>query len=517
MTTGVGATGATAGAAPAGYELGRMLNRGGSGSVHEARQVSTGRWVALKLLDVQVTGPDVHRRFDRERQAMGELAGHPNIVSILDAGVHGGRPWLAMDLCPGGSLADLGRPLHPAEAVSILHTVASALAVTHARGVLHCDIKPGNVLITAYGRPAVSDFGIARLTLESQGSRIGGYTLDHVPPEVLRGERPSDRGDVWSLGTTLWQLLAGRPPFRSVDDVSAPAVMQRIDRDPLPALGRSDLPAGLEALLRAMTAKNPADRPSAADVARHTTGIAHSAGLPLDVGLPVAHRTTLPPRTAEPARSLSSTSTVLGPVPTGPPAEPAPEPQDPSSGPTKLTTAEKARRHRRRTRLAGAMLVLLLVAVGGGAYLGWRYLPPRQDAGPTVAAPASPSPSSAAPIAAGPPSPAPASPTQPKITLTLLCDLKTPTTCAGKGFTQSYKSEVATLAGTTLDDGCFDYMTVTGPNGVVQQDSFGCNTGNPIYLNQNKPLPDGQYRIDERVQTQDGQTAQASLAFSVRS
>jgi serine/threonine protein kinase len=363
----------------------------------------------------------------------------------------------------------------------------------------------------------VSDFGIARLTLESQGSRIGGYTLDHVPPEVLRGERPSDRGDVWSLGTTLWQLLAGRPPFRSVDDVSAPAVMQRIDRDPLPALGRSDLPAGLEALLRAMTAKNPADRPSAADVAHHVTGIAHSAGLPLDVGLPVAQPTTLPPRSAEPARPLSSNSTVLGPVPTGPPPEPAPEPQDPPPGRTKLTKEEKSRRRRRRTRLAGAMLVLLLVAVGGGVYLGWRYLPPRQDASPTVAAPASPSPSWAAPIAAGPPSPAPASPTQPKITLTLLCDLKTPTTCAGKGFTQSYKSEVATLAGATLDNGCFDYMTVTGPNGVVQQDSFGCNAGNPIYLNQNKPLPDGQYRIDERVQTQDGQTAQASLSFSVRS
>ncbi|WP_018332011.1 serine/threonine-protein kinase [Actinomycetospora chiangmaiensis] len=515
MTTSAGATGATAGSTPAGYELGRMLNRGGSGSVHEARQVSTGRWVALKLLDVQVTGPEVHRRFDRERQAMGELAGHPNIVSILDAGVHDGRPWLAMDLCPGGSLADLGRPLQPAEAVSILHAVASALAVTHARGVLHCDIKPGNILVTAYGRPALSDFGIARLTLESQGSRIGGYTLDHVPPEVLRGERPSDRGDVWSLGTTLWQLLAGRPPFRSADDVSAPAVMQRIDRDPLPALGRHDLPPGVESMLRAMTAKNPADRPSAADVAHHAAGIAHGAGLPLEVGLPVSQRTTLPPRTEEPARPLSSTSTVLGPVPTGPPA---PEPADPPSGRTTLTKEEKARRRRRRTRFAGAMLVLLLVAFGGGAYVGWRYLPPRQDASPAVAAPASPStPASAAPVAAGPAAPAPASPTQPTIALKLLCTLKTPTTCLGGGHSQSYSSEVTTLSGQQLDDGCFDYLTVTGPNGVVKQDSFACNSGNPIYLNQNQPLPDGQYRIDERAQTQDGQTALASLTFSVRS
>ena len=320
------------------------------------------------------------------------------------------------------------------------------------------------------------------------------------------------------LGTTLWQLLAGRPPFRTADDVSAPAVMQRIDRDLLPSLGRPDLPPGLEALLRAMTAKNPAERPAATDVAHHAAGIAHPAGLPLEVALPVAQRTTLPPRTDEPVRPLSSTSTVLGPVPTGPPAEPASasEPQHPASGRIKPTQEEKARRRRLWRRLTGAVLVLLLIAFGAGAYLGWHYLPPRQVASPVVTAPPSPAPSSAAPVAAGPSSPAPASPTQPKIALTLLCNLKTPTTCAGHGFSQSYKSEVSTLAGQTLYDGCFDYMTVTGPNGVVQQDSFGCNTGNPIYLNQSRPLPDGQYRIDERVQTQDGQSAQASLTFSVR-
>ena len=251
--------------------------------MYEARQASTGRAVALKLLDVQVSGPDVRRRFERERVAMGELAGHPHIVSIIDAGIHEGRPWLVMDLCPGGSLTDLGRPLKAAEAVAVLHAVGSALATAHARGVLHCDVKPGNVLITGYGRPALGDFGIARLTLESQGSRIGGYTLDHVPPEVLRGERPSDRGDVWSLATTLWQALADRPPFRHADDVSAPAVMQRIDRDPLPPLGRHDLPRGLEALLAAMTAKDPQQRPSAGDVVRRAADISRSAGMPLDV------------------------------------------------------------------------------------------------------------------------------------------------------------------------------------------------------------------------------------------
>jgi hypothetical protein len=247
----------------------------------------------------------------------------------------------------------------------------------------------------------------------------------------------------------------------------------------------------------------------------------------LDVALPVTMRKTAPAPTATPPRPLSATSTVLGPVPTGPPstpplsdAFPKPEATPPPAAPVERrarpTKEEKARRRRRRARLAGAFLAVVLVAVGGGAYLGWRYLPARQD--PTSATPvlAAPAPS-AAPTGAGPAPSAPSSPTQPRITLTLLCNLKTPTTCAGRGFSQSYKSEVTTSAGEQLYDGCFDYLTVTGPAGVVQQDSFGCNTGNPIYLNQNRPLPDGQYRIDERAQAQDGQSTQASLTFSVRS
>ena len=193
MTTQLGAPGAP-GAVPPGFVAGRLLGRGGSGTVYEARQHSTGRAVALKILDLDAVGPDVLRRFGRERAAMGELAGHPHIVSIVDAGMHDGRPWLAMDLYQGGALADLPRTISAAQALGLLHTIGSALTAAHHRGVLHCDVKPGNILVSAYGQPALSDFGIARIALESQGSRIGGYTLDHVPPEDPPGGPPRPTG-----------------------------------------------------------------------------------------------------------------------------------------------------------------------------------------------------------------------------------------------------------------------------------------------------------------------------------
>src|SRR5690349_6898631 len=134
MTTQLGAPDA-AGAVPPGFTSGRPLGRGGSGTVYEARQHSTGRAVALKVLDLDVVGPEMQRRFARERAAMGGLAGHPHIVSILDAGWFAGRPWLAMDLCEGGSLAALPSPIEPDQALRLLHAIGSALAAAHASGV----------------------------------------------------------------------------------------------------------------------------------------------------------------------------------------------------------------------------------------------------------------------------------------------------------------------------------------------------------------------------------------------
>ena len=331
MTAQLGAP-ATPGAIPPGYTAGRLLGRGGSGTVYEARHHSTGRSVALKVLDLDVVGPEMQRRFARERAAMGGLADHPHIVSILDAGWFAGRPWLAMSLCEGGSLAAFSSPIPAEQALSLLHAVGSALSTAHAQGVLHCDVKPGNILLTAYGQPALSDFGIARLTLESQGSRIGGYTLDHVPPEIIRGERPSDRSDIWSLGTTIWQLLAGRPPFRDTDDAAPAQVMRRIENDPLPALRRREVSTELKGLLEQMTAKDPLRRPSADDVVRRAAELARADGHALGTPLPLPGRRPATETWAGPAPSQSVPPQASGPSVSGPPRPRAPHHEDAATG-----------------------------------------------------------------------------------------------------------------------------------------------------------------------------------------
>lgn len=435
MTTQLGAPGA-AHEVPPGYTLGRLLGRGGSGTVYEARQHSTGRTVALKLLDVDVAGPEVLRRFSRERSAMGGLAGHPHIVSIIDAGLHAGRPWLTMDLCSGGSLADVAEPMPVAQVVSLLHTVGSALAVAHAHGVLHCDVKPGNILLTAYGQPALSDFGIARMTLESQGSRIGGYTLDHVPPEILRGERPSDRGDLWSLGTTAWQLLEGRPPFRQTDDVAAVTVMRRIENEPLPPMRRPDLPSGLRTLIQEMTVKDPTRRPSAADVSRRAGELAHADGLPLGVPLPLPGRRpatatwsgpSLPPQVSAPSISGPPSprvphrdeDAVTGriPLPAGPPPVPGRSASGPLPGtlgappsyPPPGPAPEPPRRPRRWGRVLAGLAVLTVLAMIGGGFLTYRYGPTRTVSAPPTTVTVTAAPTSVATPAPGA-APAPAAP-----------------------------------------------------------------------------------------------------------
>ncbi|MEJ2866430.1 serine/threonine-protein kinase [Actinomycetospora sp. OC33-EN08] len=298
--------------APPGFTALRTLGRGGSGTVVEAHHASTGRTVALKTLDVVPADAEALRRFDRERGVMADLATHPGIVSIIDAGVHLGRPWIAMDLCRRGSMAGVGRL--PADAVlTTLHAVADALSVAHARGVTHCDVKPANILVTDYGQAALGDFGVARLALgEGSGSTVGGYTLDHVAPEVIEGRHPTDRSDVFSLGTTAWQLLAGRPPFRHPGDAPA-AVLTRLRTEPLPPLP-ADVPQALVDLLHRMTRKRPETRPSAGTVADEVSRLAQQHGVDLHRPLDEVVPTTTQVRLAQPHPSLPGTPRAGLPV-----------------------------------------------------------------------------------------------------------------------------------------------------------------------------------------------------------
>lgn len=224
-------------AALPGYEPVRAIGTGASGVVWEAVQHSTGRSVALKLLDVDVSDADTRRRFDRERRAMATMAAHPNVVTVLDAGIDDGRAWLAMELCARGSLATrLARegPLDVRTALETLVDVAGALGAAHDRGILHCDVKPANVLLTDYGVPAVGDFGIARVAVSPTTTASVALTLDYAAPELLDDGRHTVASDVYALGVTTWELLAGYSPFRGPDGASPATIVHRIVTRPLP-------------------------------------------------------------------------------------------------------------------------------------------------------------------------------------------------------------------------------------------------------------------------------------------
>jgi len=270
---------------PPGYELVRRIGSGATSVVWEATQLSTGRRVALKVLDIDITDPAALRRFERERKVMSSLASHPGIVTIYDAGVHRHKPWLAMEYCRRGSLAEHVAehgPLEPVTALAVLQRCAAALGAAHARDIVHCDVKPQNIMLTDHGDPAIGDFGIARVAVGSATTTsVGGFTLDHAAPELLEGGKSSPASDVYALGTTVWELLAGRPPFREHRDVAMAAIMMRILTQPVPEPPEG-APAELAALLRSMTAKQPGERPAdMTAVAASAAGI-RSALVPVD-------------------------------------------------------------------------------------------------------------------------------------------------------------------------------------------------------------------------------------------
>lgn len=263
------------------YRLEERVGIGAMGEVWRARDVTLQRDVALKRvrLDGHVDAA-TRARFQREAVAMAGLS-HPNVVSVYDAGTDeadGGRTaYLVMELLDGPSCADLiasGRSLSLGEVERIGAGVARGLAAAHATGVVHRDIKPGNVVVSR-GVPTIVDFGIARLeqeattTLTAPQTTIG--TAAYMSPEQAMGRPVGPASDVYSLGALLIALASGSPPFGSSN---ALALMRAHIDDPPPSLAdlRDDAPPRLVALLDRMLAKDPARRPTAAEVARVLEG-----------------------------------------------------------------------------------------------------------------------------------------------------------------------------------------------------------------------------------------------------
>lgn len=248
------------------YEIHRRLARGGMAEVFLARDSALDRPVAVKVLFPEfATDPSFVERFRREAQSAANLT-HPNIVGVYDWGAESGTYYIVMEYVDGQSLAEILRatgPLHPRRAAEIAFDVAGALGVAHQRGVVHRDVKPGNVLISSSGIPKVADFGIARALssvseeLTQTGSVMG--TATYFSPEQAQGFAVDARSDLYSLGVVLFEILCGRPPFVG-DSPVAIAYKHVQERVQPPSELISGMPPGLEAVILRLLAKNPDDR-----------------------------------------------------------------------------------------------------------------------------------------------------------------------------------------------------------------------------------------------------------------
>lgn len=256
------------------YEVHRTLARGGMADVYLARDRSLDRPVAVKVLFNEfATDPSFVERFRREAQSAAGLA-HPNIVAVYDWGAEEGTYFIVMEYVDGQSLADLLRssgPLHPRRAAELAFEVAGALGFAHSRGVIHRDIKPGNVLVSSNGVAKVTDFGIARAVsspsedLTQAGSVMG--TATYFSPEQAQGFNVDARSDLYSLGVVLYEMLCGRPPFTG-DSPVAIAYKHVQERPSAPSQFVSGLPPGLEAVVMRLLAKNPDNRYRSAEDVR---------------------------------------------------------------------------------------------------------------------------------------------------------------------------------------------------------------------------------------------------------
>lgn len=333
-----------------------------------ATDPALGREVAVKVLSARLTDDATAQRFRRECMALGAVSGHPNIVTVHAVGAtEAGLAHLVMGYESGGSLGDrldVG-PVPWPEVLDIGIRMADALEVAHRAGVLHRDVKPDNILVGAFGDPKLTDFGIARLTggPHTTSGRITASVV-HAPPEVLGGQSPDVQGDVYSLCSTMFTLIAGSTPFERDTDESLLPLIARIVSQPPPPLPQGT-PEMLTAVLRRGLSKSADERqPTAAALAAELRAVAHSTGLPVPpsrtgiAAAPVAERAAgAPPASPAPA----------SPPPASRPPASRPPQADLANAPLATPPGPAGASRRGAVALVGA-LALALGLIGAGVW-----------------------------------------------------------------------------------------------------------------------------------------------------
>ncbi|MFF5182761.1 serine/threonine-protein kinase [Streptomyces sp. NPDC000345] len=400
------------------YRLADSIGSGGMGRVWRAHDELLHRAVAIKELTAALYVAESDQavllaRTRAEARAAARI-NHSAVVTVHDVLEHDGRPWIVMELVEGRSLADAvkedGR-VEPAEAARIGLWVLRALRAAHSAGVLHRDVKPGNVLLSHDGRVLLTDFGIAQIDGDTTITRTGEVvgSVDYLAPERVRGHDPGPSSDLWALGATLYTAVEGRSPFRRTSPLTTlQAVVEEEAAEPRHA---GPLGPVITALLR----KDPATRPGTAEAEQLLAEAAEGrrpsgaqAFVPTQYGGPGGYGA--PDRTTSGAGSPYAPTGPVGPpggpgvpaapeastpVPgtTGPTAAGAPYPSTPHSGPVHLGTGSAPLPRRRRLRTL-ALVVVLAALVGGGTAVAFqKWDEGRQETGgSTTSASGTPSP-----------------------------------------------------------------------------------------------------------------------------
>jgi serine/threonine-protein kinase len=277
------------------YRILEQLGQGGMAVVYKAYDTRLERDVALKVIRTENIPPSqlskLMQRFDREAKAQARF-NHSNIVQIHDYGEYEGAPYLVIAYLPGGTLKQqIGQPMPYFQAAQLLTPIADAVAYAHARGVLHRDVKPSNILITEEGKPVLTDFGIAKI-LEAEGTELTGTgmgvgTPAYMAPEQWRGE-PVPQTDIYGLGVVFFELITGRKPYEA-DTPAAVAILQVTEALPRPTELVGEIPEKVEKVLFKALALKPEDRyVSMAEFGKVLAELGQEAKVEIDKDTPIS-------------------------------------------------------------------------------------------------------------------------------------------------------------------------------------------------------------------------------------